>query len=286
MAELKCPVCHLPFVQKKVGHTYCKKLCRERANPPLRGRCPVCSKRFGEATGKHKPYCSDVCEETGCERKRGGLALGNKAKKCQHCKVLVPRRSVKGPWPSVCIGCLPAHRRLIAARWMAANPERCRSIHRKHRAYKRTLRKSFGDVTRLKGIEDFAPNNAKFAPHEKASTTFDDDQLATISDQKVGFIIDLFEICHQALMSGSTSGCLAVVSRRVWVSSIYATGGVTKASTDRGWERFKAKIRKLGLSAGELVDEETTAISLLFDPEFIRHATDKALGIDDSLTLE
>lgn len=285
MTEQNCPVCRSVFTSKKAGHTYCKKLCRQRANPPKRGRCPVCAQRFGGVTGKHKPYCSLDCQRIGRARKRGGLALGDKAKNCQHCKEMVPRRAKKGPWPSVCVDCLAGHRNALAARWIAANPDKWKNVHRKHRAYNKKLRKSFEGVTDLRGLEDFKPEPEPVYILEPESE-FDDEKVAVIGCQQVSFIIDLFEICHQAMMSGDTKGWMVVVSLKTWADVHYERQTPSKSTRDRGWERFKVKIRKLGLSQGDTFDEETGAVSLLFDPEFIRHATDKALGIDDSSTLE
>jgi hypothetical protein len=136
----------------------------------------------------------------------------------------------------------------------------------------------------VSGLKDITELN----PVELAELTGSgpvDARTEALCQQKVSFILDLFDVCHQLFLEGSTFERFVVVRRQDWTKFSYANRPANKIASDRAWERWKKKIRKLGVSEGEHLDDDQ-GVALLIDPEFVRRATDKALGIDESHSLE
>jgi hypothetical protein len=150
----------------------------------------------------------------------------------------------------------------MARRWTTNNPIRYREIIDKHRAYKRLLKAS---------VESFVS---------------EEERVDTLAGQRKTFLLDLFEVCHQLYLEGSTLNQRILVRRDDWTRVTYANKTVGIASANRAWERWKGKIRKLGCHDGEHTEEEDRSVALLLNLNLVTRAVDKALGIDESLPLE
>lgn len=256
--QARCPSCGTTFKPRDKRHRYCSKRCRGRDNPVKRSRCRVCSKKFAAERGKL--YCRDACRVVGEDRRSRGLPESDKAKSCRICGKPTRRRSRKGPWPTVCGGsCNRERLRGIQKRWIRENPERYAEILKRHRERKKALRKS------LAALEQ---------------------DVVNLDKERTSFVLDLFEVCHEAFLAGRMEGPLVAVSVREIMAIKYPRQPDVNSAVERFWERWKGRLRKLGLVKDYRPWRGEQRYSVYLDYHNVVRASDNALGVVDDEPIE
>jgi len=244
-----CQGCGHEFRAYREDSLFCSENCRRKANKPKRRTCAAkgCKKRFYYTKTPKMIYCSKNC---GARARYTMKPL----KCCQHCGIVVKRRSKHGVAPSVCDDCKALHHAILSLNWRKKNPEKWELIKERYEAKGAAMRE------KIRQFEESV--FGRFMAFERAS------QELNVSK---GFWLDLHEIIHYTTNNVNIRKGRADISFNEWKRVKYAGKEASFETMDRSWSRYKKKAMRLRLADRKVVQKEgLDRVALDFDIELSR----------------
>ena len=293
---LSCERCGKEFKRWIPGHIFCSRKCYLRVNRPgtgvLRTRtCKGCPGKF-KAKNKHHLFCSPECYQSIRSVRQREARTKPKLNSCLDCGKPVERNNKKGPLPKTHDDCRRHYLSRLAREGREANPEIMKNIQERHEKLKKLIKTRTGCRKPNRHELKVVRVGIKTNDHELVRAGMSMIKKRHIAALVTAFCerskelrirrrfwIDLEDICHQGRMVGLTGNCLKI-SFDLWKRIIYRDGDISQDSMSRSWDRWKKKMREIGIVEMIEADDDTGVgrLDAVIDLEIVTPLIEMVLG--------